>query len=1286
MKSSHAMIIASCILAVTFFSGRTSCAETLTSTALEDKEGADVLFLSPLVSTNTPEHSVPIDVDIRKQKLLVLAVSDGNGDVACDHADWMEPQVTVSGGEQKLTGLKWRIAHNGWRSAVTNASIQGTPMSVDGKPVQYGIGAHSPSIIVYDLPKGAARFLARAGLDDSGTSQAKDPKQATVQFAVFGDMPSRRQLETLGLWNSFPYLQKRDLEDSAGARVAYLSDWISKATPGHTVNVEADIKDAGSLFLVVTSGGEGSCDHADWLEPKLTGPAGELRLTGLKWDFVQCGWKNTVTNRGVTGAPLKVMGKEYADGIGTHAASITKFTVPKGYNRFTAIAALDDSGTTQKPELEVASVQFAVLVGTPSLKQLRQIGASGSYLRFRVEALPENADALTVKGRFKLHSSPWQTKDFDLTPQPARALGPTPWVNLAALPGGANGPLILSVPKGAKGTTQFAVLELDTAIVREIPWDEPNGTQVIVSPGFPDVLTFRDQERRYYLKAAGICPDRLFPLTRPPLLFANAWGWTTGGAAEYMVKSFRLLGLNCVATSEDIAKYESLYGWGSQGGHYSPPHFPPFDVEKARQSYRDHYAKFFTSEKGKATSPGMVSFQMSDEPGEIAIKGPEAEAGFQAWLQKEGLKSSLFGKDTWEQVALFMAKPATPEEQRLFYWSRRYQGTITPRMFALACEGFAEASPARQAKPFVALSGHSLYFGNKLPLDMFQLAQSTAMAPGISDCMTSGSWFWDSHQAVAFSVAPYNAGARRYGKDFGQPPVSFPMMHCVWPSLFRAYTQIANQCKLISYYNYGPDYEVTEGFWSSSDWSRYVVHHIDNQAAQVDDILSPGRMRPSRVALLYAMSTEYRWPQGSFADKRATFLALSHEYYQPELVTEDQVEAGALEHYDALVVADQWVTAAAHRAMADWVRKGGLLLACADAAVRNEYDEPLDLVDELTGIKRTFGGNPSGPGLQVSPVTNEAAFEAHIVPPDGRPLTVEAGKKARVRATYGDGQPAWLEQAAGKGKLVYIGHRPGLSYSRRAGKKRDISLWPASGREFLIQPLLDAKVPRELEISRPLVMAQPITTEAGTVVVMYNMTDQACTNITVRLRAPKAPVSVQCFNPDTLAPTNLPFDYRDGWVSIPIAYLPWNGNFLCIRRQPAPADDRVERMRKAAEEQLGSDDWQALSAGAWTAGFFPDWKLADRLVPLLKHEHWAVRRSTAESLGRLKHADAAKALRAAFDVEPDAHAKADELIALAKLGVADMETLARKLADHESPAVREAAQSALSLFRPPPAN
>jgi len=78
---------------------------------------------------------------------------------------------------------------------------------------------------------------------------------------------------------------------------------------------------------------------------------------------------------------------------------------------------------------------------------------------------------------------------------------------------------------------------------------------------------------------------------------------------------------------------------------------------------------------------------------------------------------------------------------------------------------------------------------------------------------------------------------------------------------------------------------------------------------------------------------------------------------------------------------------------------------------------------------------------------------------------------------------------------------------------------------------------------------------------------------------------------------------------------------------------------------------------------------------LLKHDHWAVRRSAAESLGRLKTKAAIKALRTALEAETDDHARADELMALARIGVADAGQLAEKFVDYPNPVVQEAAQS-----------
>ena len=51
----------------------------------------------------------------------------------------------------------------------------------------------------------------------------------------------------------------------AASEPAYRSDVVTSRTPGHAVEVEADIAGAKRLYLVVTDGGDGfACDWDDW--------------------------------------------------------------------------------------------------------------------------------------------------------------------------------------------------------------------------------------------------------------------------------------------------------------------------------------------------------------------------------------------------------------------------------------------------------------------------------------------------------------------------------------------------------------------------------------------------------------------------------------------------------------------------------------------------------------------------------------------------------------------------------------------------------------------------------------------------------------------------------------------------------------------------------------------------------------------------------------------------------------------------------------------------------------
>lgn len=150
--------------------------------------------------------------------------------------------------------------------------------------------------------------------------------------------------------------------NAASSKPVASTDVLSTATAGYQQNLEADISGAKDLYLVVTDGGDGfGCDWADWVEPKLLGPKGELKLTSIKWKSATSQWGQVAIGKNANGGQLTVNGKPVSDGIGTHANSVIHYELPDGYTTFKAVAALDNGGTDQGG----TSVRFAVYTKEP---------------------------------------------------------------------------------------------------------------------------------------------------------------------------------------------------------------------------------------------------------------------------------------------------------------------------------------------------------------------------------------------------------------------------------------------------------------------------------------------------------------------------------------------------------------------------------------------------------------------------------------------------------------------------------------------------------------------------------------------------------------------------------------------------------------------------------------------------------------------------------------------------------------------------------------------------------
>jgi len=161
--------------------------------------------------------------------------------------------------------------------------------------------------------------------------------------ALFYTGDANPVLESAALWNS-PRITYR-----AGERSA---------------KVNVNIAGAKKLYLVVTNGeDDNNWDHADWIEPKLTGTKGSIDLTDIRWVKASAGWGNATVGKSVGGNKLIVDNKEYANGIGTHANSIIEYDIPEGYDTLSALAGLDNECISHT---EGATVGFHVFTQYPT--------------------------------------------------------------------------------------------------------------------------------------------------------------------------------------------------------------------------------------------------------------------------------------------------------------------------------------------------------------------------------------------------------------------------------------------------------------------------------------------------------------------------------------------------------------------------------------------------------------------------------------------------------------------------------------------------------------------------------------------------------------------------------------------------------------------------------------------------------------------------------------------------------------------------------------------------------
>ncbi len=134
------------------------------------------VWKSDIITQDTPDQSVDIDIDISGAKKLYLVTTyDDDTGFSNHNCDWIEPVLIGPKGTVNLTDHKWVEASSGQGRPVVNQTAIGGKLTVNGKEYKNGISANATSIIEYDLPDGVTRFKAKAGLDNGTVAGAGIP-------------------------------------------------------------------------------------------------------------------------------------------------------------------------------------------------------------------------------------------------------------------------------------------------------------------------------------------------------------------------------------------------------------------------------------------------------------------------------------------------------------------------------------------------------------------------------------------------------------------------------------------------------------------------------------------------------------------------------------------------------------------------------------------------------------------------------------------------------------------------------------------------------------------------------------------------------------------------------------------------------------------------------------------------------------------------------------------------------------------------------------------------------
>jgi len=755
-----------------------------------------------------------------------------------------------------------------------------------------------------------------------------------------------------------------------------------------------------------------------------------------------------------------------------------------------------------------------------------------------------------------IHRSPWYPR-YKLT-FPAVAKGkPSAWVDLSEKLSDSTDvtTAVLTLSAGGKPVKAHVRARVEVARsprpakpLASVEVSDPGGQLGFILPerGLADaqiaerLMSIRQVARRHLEASAAVAvapedrPKRFVAVTRCiPYV-----GYTDPEIARMEVQAVLNLGYNTLTDlPAELAKAMGVpYVAGAE---YRPPGVS--GPEPSEKALREHYARHAEAlRKSYGSTDKLRAFAMSDEPNwdfpqtsERLNGEPGALERFRRYLRGRGLSAAQLGRATWEEVRFVGPPPpgAPLPERRLWYHTVQFAGLDQIRRYAAATRAL-EAELGRQVLAFTNWNNPGIIYSNVKPWHAgdftashhwFEFSRARAsgclwLGPSMAE---GGGWHRSTFRAWSMAVELLRCAARQGVGRFGAYIHHGPLGDDRGFEVALSIMSVAGHGG--AGYNswiWGPHYAFTEWMWSEKFGHYEAVADANRLIGRSEHLMAGASPPKAQVALLWPFTSQmYDLNKGGYWTYNRDFLvemeqvwfALNHYNFPVDFVDETMVQEGALDNYKVLYLTGPNLERKTASAIARWVEGGGALWSCAGAGTRDEYNEPMHVLDPVLGV--------TGRSRQKDHVDYSPKGGLRWLEPRGKvSMDPEAGLGAEPWEAYGsrasfklagaqvigrfeDGAPAVVRNRHGDGLSLHFATMPGLAYSRGATEKEwepTVDYPPRIAR--LITALPERLgVPRPARTSLRFVEAAVLQSERGVAVTLLNWSAKPIEELVVTL-------------------------------------------------------------------------------------------------------------------------------------------------------------------------------------------